>query len=96
MEFALLSMGFENYTHIVVETRINRRLYSIGGSMYLDTIFKRYGEREIVRSCICRDGVLSIEVEPTEEDLKLFGIKEKLHDIHASAQTVRDVQNAQQ
>lgn len=63
LSFALASMMFCEFTHIVVCRRLpGRRLdYLGGGNPY--KMIKRYGDLKIVSSIITNDGILQITVE---------------------------------
>lgn len=61
VRFALLSMGFEPYTHIVVRTRKDGHIDTLGGSLNLSTILSRYGNMTVEKSCIV-DNVLYVDV----------------------------------
>lgn len=63
LSFALASMMFEPYTHIIVSRRVPGKGLQVVGGGHAHTVLKRFGDFEIAESRITWDGVLRIIVE---------------------------------
>lgn len=63
LSFALASMGFEEYTHIVVLERVPGHGLQLLGGGSVSSILRRFGSCKVVRSSIAPHGLLRIVVE---------------------------------
>lgn len=63
LSFALASMMFEPYTHVVVLRRIPGEGVSLLGGGRPSVVLSRYGSLKVVRSMITPEGILRIVVE---------------------------------
>lgn len=63
LEFALRSMMFESYTHIVVRRRMpGHGMQPIGGGSP-SSVIRRFGSLQVASSLITHEGVLQVTVE---------------------------------
>lgn len=67
VKFALESMGFLPYTHIIVRERDSSGITPLGGG-YLEKVLRRYGDREIERSTIVGE-ILYIDLKSSTDSL---------------------------
>lgn len=66
LSFALASMVFEEYTHIVVLQRFPGQGLQLLGGGSVSSILSRFGDRQVVRSSITPHGLLRIVVAPPQ------------------------------
>lgn len=66
LSFALASMGFEEYTHIVVLQRFPGQGLQLLGGGSVSSILRRFGSCKVVRSSITPHGLLRIVVVPPQ------------------------------
>lgn len=62
LAFALASMMFEPYTHVVLKMSSGGHLSFAGGG-HVGDVIKHYGHYQVVRSNITGDGILHIVVK---------------------------------
>ncbi len=63
LSFALASMAFEEYTHIVVLHRVPGQGLQLLGGGSCSSVLRRFGDLKVLRSCITPHGLLRIVVE---------------------------------
>lgn len=67
LSFALASMAFEPYTHVIVRQRLpGEGLQTIGGG-YVSDLLSRFGDLQVESSYITHEGLLQITVSSPDQ-----------------------------